>query len=129
MQANRCRDTQPEMDLRRAMHALGLRYRVSVRPLDGIRRTADAVFRRARVAVFCDGCFWHGCPDHFSVPRVNSLFWTSKIQANRDRDVDTVELLSAAGWLSFRVWEHENMEEAARHIAEAVWERLRGTSA
>ena len=68
MLANRSRDTGPELAVRRAVHSLGLRYRVDVRPLPGIRRTADLVFRPARVAVFVDGCFWHGCPDHSTRP-------------------------------------------------------------
>src|SRR6185312_14838678 len=64
MQSNKGKDTKPEVALRSAVHALGLRYRVSTRPLKDLRRTADLVFTKARVAVFLDGCFWHGCPQH-----------------------------------------------------------------
>src|SRR5690606_26089746 len=64
MRANKGRDTRPEMAVRSELHAMGLRYRVGVRPLEGLRRTADVVFSRERVAVFVDGCYWHGCPDH-----------------------------------------------------------------
>src|SRR5512132_850639 len=85
MQANRPRDTAPEWAVRRAVHALGLRYRVSVRPEPTIRRTADLVFTRARVAVFIDGCFWHGCPEHASWPKANADWWRAKIEANQRR--------------------------------------------
>lgn len=64
MQGNRRRDTKPEMAVRRAVHWLGLRYRVDARPLPGLNRRADLVFTRARVAVFIDGCYWRGCPEH-----------------------------------------------------------------
>src|SRR5688572_15588767 len=79
MQGNRKRDTSPEVALRRAVHALGLRYRVACRPLETKRWTADLLFTRARVAVFVDGCFWHGCPVHFTAPRTNAGYWSPKI--------------------------------------------------
>lgn len=90
MQANRARDTAPELALRRRLHALGVRYRVDLPPLPGLRRRADIVFPKLRVALFVDGCFWHGCPDHG--PRrfgANADYWTEKIVANRSRDADT----------------------------------------
>src|SRR4051812_23348591 len=102
MQGNRARDTKPELAVRRAVFALGLRYRVSHRPLGGSSRSADLVFSAARVAVFVDGCFWHGCPDHGSRPKQHADYWTPKLQRNRDRDAETNELLSAAGWLPLR---------------------------
>lgn len=116
MQGNRGRDTKPELVLRSRLHALGLRYRVSARPVPDVRRTADIVFTRARVAVFVDGCYWHGCPDHHRPARQNSEFWTEKIQANRQRDTDVDQLLSQEGWSVIRVWEHEDPGEAARRI-------------
>jgi len=64
MQANRSRDTLPELAVRRRLHSEGLRYRVSVAPVPSLRRKADIVFTKVRVAVFIDGCFWHGCPEH-----------------------------------------------------------------
>ena len=79
MQSNRGRDTKPELALRRAVHALGLRYRVSVRPLPALRRTADLVFTKAKVAVFMDGCFWHGCPEHHTKAATNSEYWAKKV--------------------------------------------------
>ncbi len=125
MRANRSRDTRPELALRRAAHALGLRYRVAARPLPRIRRTADMVFTRARVAVFLDGCFWHGCPTHHRAPAANSGYWSEKVARNRARDAEVDALLAAAGWRVLRVWEHEDPAEAARRVAELV-ARARG---
>jgi DNA mismatch endonuclease (patch repair protein) len=120
MQSNKGRDTQPELALRSAAHALGLRYRVSVRPLRELRRTADLVFPRAKVAVFLDGCFWHGCPEHHTVAATNAGFWARKVAANRARDQDTDSRLADAGWASIRVWEHEDPTAAAERIRAVV---------
>jgi DNA mismatch endonuclease (patch repair protein) len=120
MRSNRGRDTQPELALRRAVHALGLRYRVSIRPLPQVRRTADLVFTRAKVAVFLDGCFWHGCPEHHTVAVTNARFWADKVDANRRRDRDTDQRLQDAGWIVVRVWEHENPVAVAERIASVV---------
>ncbi|MGZ3142522.1 very short patch repair endonuclease [Lentzea chajnantorensis] len=120
MRSNRGRDTGPELAVRRAVHALGLRYRVSYRPVPSLRRTADLVFIRAKVAVFVDGCFWHGCPDHHTAPKANEGFWANKVQANRERDVDTNRRLNEAGWTVLRFWEHEGPHDVARQIAEIV---------
>lgn len=81
-------------------------------------------FTAAHVAVFLDGCFWHGCPEHGTWPKQNSEWWRAKIEANRRRDRDTDERLGRAGWLSLRVWEHEPIEDAAERVTEMV--RLRG---
>ncbi|MBZ4504966.1 DNA mismatch endonuclease Vsr [Mycobacterium avium subsp. hominissuis] len=123
MQSNRGRDTKPELALRSACHALGLRYRVSARPLRDVRRTADLVFPTERVAVFLDGCFWHGCPQHHTVAATNAAFWADKVKGNMARDHDTDSRLAEAGWLSVRVWEHEDPTEAARRVREAVLSR------
>ena len=96
MQSNKGRDTKPEVALRSAVHALGLRYRVSVRPIKQLRRTADLVFPRVRVAVFLDGCFWHGCPEHHTVAVTNAEFWAGKVTATRERDRDTDARLEEA---------------------------------
>jgi DNA mismatch endonuclease (patch repair protein) len=120
MQANRSRDTAPELALRRLLHAQGYRYRVAARPLTSVRRTADLVFRSALVAVFVDGCFWHSCPDHSSVPKTNTDYWAPKLLRNVERDRETDALLTAAGWLSIRVWEHADPVEAAHEVAGAV---------
>ncbi|WP_236242461.1 very short patch repair endonuclease [Streptomyces sp. CC228A] len=123
MSKQRSRDTDVEMALRRTLHAAGLRYRVHRRPLKGVRREADVVFGPARVAVFVDGCFWHGCPEHATWPRNNAAFWREKIQKNRTRDNDTDARLAEAGWVSVRVWEHENATEAAERIVALVRKR------
>jgi DNA mismatch endonuclease (patch repair protein) len=121
MQAQRRHDTEPELALRRRLHAMGLRYRVHERPLPDLRRQADLVFRRARVAVFVDGCFWHGCPEHGRrAHAVNGWYWPEKIERNRTRDADTDARLRAAGWDVVRVWEHETTAGAARRVARAV---------
>ncbi len=123
MQGNRKRDTRPEMALRRAAHGLGLRYRVAAKPV-AESGTADLVFARARVAVFVDGCYWHGCPRHFRVPRTNSAYWGPKIERNRARDARIDRTLREAGWLPIRVWEHEDATEAASKVATAVRGRI-----
>ena len=120
MQANRSRDTKPELALRSRVHELGLRYRVAARPLPSFRRTADLVFTRTRVAVFLDGCFWHGCPDHHRPSRRNEEFWREKIARNRERDAETDKLLEEAGWTVVRIWEHEEPELAALKVRETV---------
>ncbi|MBC6471178.1 very short patch repair endonuclease [Actinomadura alba] len=123
MKANRSRDTKPELALRSAIHKLGLRYRVDTPPIEGLRRRADMVFSRARVAVFSDGCYWHGCPEHYRSSRQNEEFWSEKIMVNRARDRDTDAKLLDADWLVIRVWEHENVTDAANRIAQAVQSR------
>ncbi|MFE7410075.1 very short patch repair endonuclease [Streptomyces laurentii] len=116
-------DTGVEKALRSALHRAGLRYRVHRRPLKGVRREADIVFRPAKVAVFVDGCFWHGCPEHATWPKRNSQFWREKIEKNRARDANTDARLQEAGWLAVRVWEHESAAEAAIRVAAVVSER------
>ena len=114
------RDTAPELALRRALHAAGYRYRV-VHPVPGNRRRSiDIAFTRARVAVFVDGCFWHGCPEHGTQPRANSAWWTSKLAANRARDEDTDRLLREAGWQVVRIWEHEGLDDAVAAVRAAL---------
>lgn len=123
MQGNKSRDTKPEIEVRCAVHALGMRYRVAARPIAELRRTADLVFRRARVAVFVDGCFWHGCPAHRSQPKSNADYWAIKIETNRARDAHTTSVLQAAGWTVMRFWSHEEPHAVAARIAAQV---LRG---
>src|SRR5579872_51683 len=121
MSAQRRRDTIPELALRRRLHAMGLRYRVDTAPLATLRRKADVVFGPARVAVFVDGCFWHGCPLHGQRRHdVNGWYWPEKIARNRCRDADTDARLAAAGWAVVRVWEHEDAEVVAANVAEVV---------
>lgn len=120
METQRTRDTAPEKELRRRLHALGLRFRVDQAPLPGVRRRADVLFGAARLAVFVDGCFWHGCPEHYVAPKKNAEFWRDKIAGNKVRDSETDKLLRSGGWRVVRVWEHEDMTEAANHIAGLV---------
>ena len=123
MKSNKGRDTKPEVALRLAVHALGLRYRVSERPLKRLRRTADIVFASTKVAVFLDGCFWHGCPDHHTVAATNAKFWADKVESNKARDQDTDRRLKEAGWVSVRIWEHDDPAEAADRIRTVVVDR------
>src|SRR4051812_35681454 len=108
MRGNRSRDTKPELLLRSVLHKRGMRYRVAARPIPELRRTADLLFAGPRVAVFVDGCFWHGCPEHYRRPASNVEYWDAKVLRNvaRDREVD--KLLAEAGWTVVRVWEHED---------------------
>ncbi|MET8786165.1 very short patch repair endonuclease [Streptomyces sp. NPDC004589] len=123
MLGNRNRDTSPERALRSLVHAAGLRYRVAAKPLAGMRRTADLVFGPTRVAVFVDGCFWHGCPDHFVAPKTNPDYWREKIGRNVRRDRDTDARLAEAGWLVLRFWEHESAEACSLAVLKAVSSR------
>ncbi len=127
MRATPQRDTVPELALRRAVHALGLRYRVNAAPSHSMpRRRADLVFSSARVAVFLDGCYWHGCPIHGETPHANRDWWRQKIDRNRERDLETTKALEREGWEVLRVWEHEDPHEAAVRVANAVRSRRRG---
>ena len=109
-----------EQALRRELHRRGLRYRLHRRPLVGLRREADIVFGRVKVAVFVDGCFWHACPTHATWPKANAEFWRTKIERNRERDRETDARLAAAGWTVVRVWEHEDPAESATRIEGVV---------
>ncbi|MET7593580.1 very short patch repair endonuclease [Streptomyces sp. NPDC005481] len=120
MQAIRSRDTKPERLVRSLLHAQGLRYRVAARPLPSLRRTADIVFRPTKLAVFIDGCYWHGCPQHYVRPKTNSGYWADKVVRNVARDRNTDEQLRAAGWTVLRFWEHDAAEECAVAIAATV---------
>jgi DNA mismatch endonuclease (patch repair protein) len=119
MRSNRSRDTKPEMAVRRLLHAAGLRYRIDYAPLGG-RRRADIVFPRMRIAVFIDGCFWHGCPTHATRPKENADYWDPKLDRNIERDLETTAELAAGGWTVLRFWEHELPADVARTISEGV---------
>ncbi|MBB4887506.1 DNA mismatch endonuclease (patch repair protein) [Streptomyces netropsis] len=114
------RDTNPELAVRRLLHASGHRYRLQ-RPVPGMsRRTIDIAFPKAKVAVFLDGCFWHGCPQHATSPKANADWWRQKLDRNISRDRETTAHLVAAGWTVLRFWEHENPVAVAADIAAAV---------
>lgn len=123
MRGNRSRDTRPELAVRSAVHRLGLRFRVSAQPVKHVRRSADLVFASARVAVFVDGCFWHGCPEHYVPSMSNQQYWANKISKNRARDADTDRRLVEDGWLPVRVWAHEDPQCVAEKIAQIVRQR------
>lgn len=121
MRSQKRTGTAPEMNLRRALWACGLRYRVDARlPLPRTRRKADLLFIGARVAVFVDGCFWHACAQHGTRPKSNAPWWRDKLESNVQRDRDTDSQLRDAGWEPVRVWEHEDMSAAAVGIASLV---------
>jgi DNA mismatch endonuclease (patch repair protein) len=107
MVANVGRATTPEVALRRALHAAGLRFRKVVRPDPTLRCAADVVFPRQIICIFVDGCFWHGCKSHFAVPKTNAAWWQEKIQSTVDRDCRQTALLQQRGWRVLRVWEHD----------------------
>jgi DNA mismatch endonuclease (patch repair protein) len=122
------RDTAPEVAVRRLLHASGLRYRVNV-PVPGMpRRTIDIVFPKAKIAIFLDGCFWHGCPQHATHPKANAEWWRTKLDKNMARDAETTEHLAAEGWTVLRFWEHESAESVASHITTTVHSRRRGSA-
>lgn len=123
MKGNRAVDTRAEVAVRSAVHALGLRFRKHVAPLRGLRCRADLVFGRQRVAVFVDGCFWHGCPEHGTSPATNSAYWIAKLGGNVERDRRNDAALAAAGWTVVRIWEHEDPRAAAQRVASAVRRR------
>lgn len=120
LQQQRVKDTQPEILLRRALTARGLRYRLQRRLLEDKRRKTDIVFPGSRVAVDVRGCFWHGCPEHCRRGTANAAWWDAKLQGNMARDQETERRLEAAGWLVMVVWEHDDPEEAADRIKVAV---------
>ena len=127
MARTRGRDTAPELAIRSLLHRRGLRFRVDLAPIPGVRRRADLVFSRARVAVFVDGCFFHGCPEHATWPKHNAQFWREKIETNRRRDRDTDRRIGEHGWTVVRVWEHEDPVLAAQRVEETVRARLRSS--
>lgn len=123
MLGNRSANTKPELAVRRLLHAAGLRYRVAYRPESSLRRTADVVFTRQRVAVFIDGCFWHSCPEHGTPSKSNADYWSAKLARNVERDTDTTRRLEAAGWTVMRFWEHEDPKDVAAAITAAVLDK------
>ncbi|CAM3022757.1 very short patch repair endonuclease [Prescottella defluvii] len=120
MRAQRRRDTAPEIALRRELHRRGARFFVDRAPLPGLRRRADLVFPRRRIAVYVDGCFWHRCPQHATAPKNNAQWWADKLAANVIRDRDTDARLAAAGWTVVRIWEHEDPANAADRVQAAL---------
>ena len=124
MQGNRGVDTRPELALRSELHRRGNRFRKAMAPVKGVRCRADIVFGRARVAVFVDGCFWHRCPEHGTSPRTNSEYWQVKLDRNVARDRRNDDALAASGWAVVRVWEHEDVLDAANRVEAILRSRV-----
>jgi DNA mismatch endonuclease (patch repair protein) len=117
MRGNRRRDTSPERELRSALHRRGWRFRTDCRIRAGSRTTRpDIAFTRWKLAVFVDGCFWHGCPEHGVAPKSNTTYWSAKLARNVQRDREDTEGLEGAGWTVLRVWEHLDMREALEAV-------------
>ncbi|MGH8590190.1 MAG: very short patch repair endonuclease [Gammaproteobacteria bacterium] len=128
MQANTGKTTEPERKLRSIVHRMGLRFRADARPDPSLRCKADLVFRRCKVCVFVDGCYWHGCAVHFAVPRQNGPWWAEKIADNRSRDMKRTSELEALGWTVIRLWEHDLLGERAGVAAARVVRTVRRES-
>ena len=128
MQSNRSRDTAPEVALRSALHARGLRFRKHVRVVREIACIVDVAFPTERLAVFIDGCYWHSCPEHGSYPHTNADWWRAKLVATRARDERNTKLLTQAGWTVLRIWEHEDVGAATSRVVREL-ARLRGKGA
>ncbi len=124
LRSNRPRDTRPEIELRSALHAAGLRFRKHYRPVPGIRCEVDVAFTRLRLAVQLDGCFWHGCPEHATRPVTNATWWSTKLDGTVARDRQNDALLRSHGWEVLRFWEHEPVDDIVGTIGEEV-RRLR----
>jgi DNA mismatch endonuclease (patch repair protein) len=120
MQANVGRETAAERLVRQVLAEHGLRFKTETRPDPTLRCKADVVFPRAKLCVFVDGCFWHGCKRHFAAPRRNSAWWTEKIAANVERDRRQTKLLRQRGWTVLRVWEHQLSESALLRFVEGL---------
>ena len=119
----RGRDTKPELVLRKAVWALGGRYRLAY-PVPG---RPDLVFPGPKLAVFVDGCFWHGCPEHGAIPKTNNEFWASKLNRNKERDVRVTAQLRESGWTVLRYWEHQvlaNADEVTARVLSALNRRM-----
>jgi len=109
----RRRDTDLELILRRALWAAGFRYRLK----NSLPGKPDIVFKRARLAVFVDGCFWHGCPKHSTIPKSNTAFWKAKLGRNRERDIEVGRTLKRMGWKVIRIWQHELKANSAKAVS------------
>ena len=120
MKANRGTGTSPELAIRRLLHQSGFRYTVDKRPEKDINRRADIVFRSAKVVVFVHGCFWHGCPKHYLLPKSNKKYWSAKVKRNKERDSETRSLLQTRGWRVIVVWEHQDEKKSANLIAQQL---------
>jgi DNA mismatch endonuclease, patch repair protein len=113
-------DTAVELAVRRALHRRGLRYRLQLAPLPGLKRRVDIALVGPRIAVDVRGCFWHACPEHGTHAKANAQWWADKLRRNVERDADTERRLAEAGWQVVVVWEHEDPEEVADRVEALV---------
>ncbi|MGO3034381.1 MAG: very short patch repair endonuclease [Corynebacterium variabile] len=107
------RDTKPELALRRELYRRGIRYRVNYGRLPG---RPDIALTRAKIAVFMDGCFWHACPVHGTLPKNNRDWWQAKLGRNVERDREKDAELEALGWIPLHYWEHDDIDEVVDEI-------------
>lgn len=117
MKRVRQKGTKPEKALSSELFRRGMRFRVNYKQVPG---SPDIAFTKAKVAVFVDGCFWHSCPVHGSVPKNNREWWEAKLKRNTTRDRKADQELEAMGWIPLRYWEHDDPEEIADEV-EWVW--------
>ncbi|MGP3707806.1 very short patch repair endonuclease [Gordonia paraffinivorans] len=122
MSRQKSRDTAPEIAVRRRLHARGIRYRIDVRLESDMRTRADIAWRSLQLAVFIDGCFWHGCPEHATRPAANRDWWANKLETNVARDRRTDEALRERGWVVRRFWEHQDPGEISEEIIQTIRE-------
>jgi DNA mismatch endonuclease, patch repair protein len=127
MRGVRRASTEPEQALCAELRHQGLRFQTDTSPIIGLKSRADIVFRRSRIAIFIDGCFWHGCPDHATWPVANADWWRAKIETNKERDARITAALENAGWTVMRVWEHA-VRESVESVATEVRRRHEGNS-
>ena len=125
METQRHRDTRAEIQVRRRLHARGYRFRVDAKPDPDLRVRGDIVWKTRKVVVFIDGCFWHRCPEHGTLPKRNADWWREKLAANVARDSRYEDLLRTRGWAVLRFWEHEDSDAIVDRIAEELERRQR----
>lgn len=112
--------TKAELLIRKELFRLGYRYRVNVTIKIERRVTPDIVVKKLKLAVYIDGCFWHGCPEHGTRPKENAEFWSKKIRDNQERDQMSTKLLVSKGWSVLRFWEHEDAATVAAEIGRKI---------
>jgi len=113
-------DTQAEILVRKALFAAGIRYRKYWSVPGRRRRTIDIAMPGRRLAIFIDGCFWHGCETHKTVPRSNEAWWRAKLQENKRRDDETTEILVTQGWKVLRFWEHDEPSDVVAAVIHLI---------
>ncbi len=123
MRATRQHGTKPEVALRGALNQLGIVYHVDQSPVSGLKSRPDLIFEDTRIAVYVDGCFWHSCPIHGTLPKSNRQWWQAKLEANRQRDAKANDVLASAGWYVVRVWEHADPITVAKELADLIAQR------